>query len=374
MRIGVIGAGLNGLAFALLLKKFGMKPEVYERDNGPRDAGSGIYVWPQGVQILRFIFGDDRLMSAGQPIEFLDTHDRHGDLIHSQPVRLEGFDFAAPAMMFLRKELIGLLRDALGSETIVPNAGCVAISQDFQGVSVDFTDGRSRRFDLVVGADGVFSRVREIVAPDAVIADTGIAACRGVVEFDHPTLRNDRCQIFSYDHARMVTYPLDASRSLRYWFYAYQHRNEPLLDKNMIKAAAAQMAEPLTTMVEATSPDSILNNRLHAVRRIDHWHRGRVALLGDSAHAMLPTLGYGLTLGLENSVALTQSLLSNCDPDITSGLRRYARRACQRSKEMLDVMSDLTDLFYFREEGSVTGESLQQGMVRFRNLAETTVF
>jgi FAD-dependent urate hydroxylase len=374
MKVGIIGAGLNGLALALLLKRFGVEAEVYERGDGPRDTGSGIYVWPQGVQVLRFMFGDDRMLAAGQPIEFLDTFDRRGNLIDSQPVRLEGFEFPAPAMMFLRKRLFGMLRDALDADTITANAGCESIAQDENGVTVDFADGRSRRFDVVVGADGVFSRVRSFVAPEAIVADTGIAACRGIVEFAHPALLGDRCQIFTYDSARVVTYPLDESRSLRYWFYAYRHLDQPLLDKDGIRAAIADIADPLPAMVDATPPASMLHNRLHAVKHIENWLRGRVTLLGDSAHAMLPTLGYGFTLGLENGFALAQSLVCNCDADITSALRRYSRRMRLRSREMLEVMSDLTDLFYFREEGSVTKDSLRDPIAKFRSLAETTVF
>lgn len=374
MRIGIIGAGLNGLALALLLKRFGVKAEVYERGDGPRDAGSGIYVWPQGVQVLRFMFGDDRVMGAGQSIEFLDTHDRHGNLIHSQPVRLEGFEFPAPAVMFHRRRLLSLLRKALDPDAVAYNAGCASILQDADGVTVTFADGGDRSFDLVVGADGVFSRVRDTVAPEAIVTDTGVAACRGIVEFAHPTLRGDRCQIFSYDCARVVTYPLDESRSLRYWFYAYQHHGRSLLDKAGVRAAISDIAEPLPAMIEATQASSIISNRLHAVQSMEQWHRGRAVLLGDSAHAMLPTLGYGFTLGLENGFALAQSLLCNCDGDITSALRRYSRRVRLRSREMLGVMSDLTELFYFSAEGSVTRDSLQSHMTRFRTLAETTVF
>ncbi|MFY9291133.1 MAG: FAD-dependent monooxygenase [Methylorubrum rhodinum] len=374
MRVGIVGAGLNGLAFALLLRRLGIEAQVFERGDGPRDAGSGIYVWPQGVQVLRFIFGDDRVLAAGQPIEHLDTHDRHGRLIHSQPVRLEGFDFPAPAVMFHRTRLFRLLREALPPDAVVYGAPCTEIEQDAEGATIRLADGGRRRFDLVVGTDGVFSGVRAHVAPQARAVDTGVAACRGIVTFDHPALAGDRCQIFSYDGARVVTYPLDAAQGLRYWFYAYPHHGAPLLEKARIEAHLSEIAEPLPAMIAATAPERMIGNRLHAVEGLEKWHRGRVVLIGDSAHAMLPTLGYGLTLGLENGFALAQALLCNCDGNLESALRRFDRRVVARSRDMVAVMSDLTDLFYFRAEGAVTSESLQAHMARFRGLAETTVF
>ncbi|ACL62812.1 FAD-dependent oxidoreductase [Methylobacterium nodulans] len=374
MKIGIVGAGLNGLAFALLLKRFGLKAEIFERGDGPRDAGSGIYLWPQGVQVLRFMIGDDRVLAAGQPIEYLDTHDRGGRLIHRQPVRLEGFEFPAPAVMFHRTRLFRLLREALDADAVAYNSACTGIEQDADGVTAHFADGRSRRFDLLVGADGVFSGVRGCIAPEAVATDTGVAACRGIVTFSDPALHGDRCQIFSYDGARVVTYPLDVRQGLRYWFYAYRHGGRPLLGKAAIMAQVSGLAEPLPAMIAATGPDAMISNRLHRVDGLDAWHRGRVVLLGDSAHAMLPTLGYGFTLGLENGFALAQALLCNCDATLESGLRRFDRRVRLRSREMVAVMSDLTDLFYFQKEGAVTRDSLQAHMARFRTLAETTLF
>ncbi|RYZ37883.1 MAG: FAD-binding protein, partial [Myxococcaceae bacterium] len=99
MRVAIIGAGLNGLACAVMLKRLGIDCVVFERGKGPRDSGTGIYVWPQAMQVLRFVLKDRRFLSRGQPIEFLDTHDKHGRLIHSQPVRPDGLGLPAPAMM-----------------------------------------------------------------------------------------------------------------------------------------------------------------------------------------------------------------------------------------------------------------------------------
>lgn len=379
MKIAVIGAGLNGLAFAALLRRLGLDCTVFERGEGPRDAGSGIYVWPQGVQVLRFLFGNRNFMAQGQAVEYLDTHDHHGRLLHSQPVRLPGFDFPAPAMMFHRPRLFALLREQLAKDTVQLGMALERITPADPAwpdgpVDVHFTHGQRQRFDLVVGTDGLHSAVRRHVNPGQVPRDTGLVASRGIVHFDHDTFHNERSQIFTTRFARVVTYCMQGRESLRYWFAAYQHQGRPPHDRDSLLELFADLPEPVRAMMASTPQEAILTHAMHALSGTGPWHRGRAVLLGDSAHAMLPTMGYGLTLGLENGFMLAQALAGHCDEDLTTALRRYETRAARRSQAMIDVMQAMTDLYYFEPEGTVSGTRIEPIIGRFRDLTATTVF
>ncbi|RKH18829.1 monooxygenase [Corallococcus praedator] len=374
MRVAIIGAGLNGLACAVMLKRLGVDCVVFERGKGPRDSGTGIYVWPQAMQVLRFVLKDRKFLSRGQPIEFLDTHDKHGRLIHSQPVRPDGLGLPAPAMMFLRTELFRLLADSLEEDDIHYDMGCEKLENLGDQVRLTFTNGHRFDFDLVVGADGVSSTTRGFVNPGLQPHDTGLVASRGVVTFDSPLLHSDRCQIFTSHHSRVVTYPLSKASSLRYWFAAYQHKNQPLLDRQGLLELFAPLPEDLLRMMARTPEEDILTHKLKALTGEGQWFRGRVVMLGDSIHAMLPTLGYGLTLGLENGFMLAQALVGHCDADLETALKRYEIRAARRSREMLQVMNDFTQLYYFEPEGEVSPARLSPIVQRFQHLAQTTVF
>jgi len=374
MKIAIIGAGLNGLACAIMLKRFGLQCTVFERGQGPRDSGTGIYVWPQAMQILRFVMKSRDFMRCGQPIEFLDTHDKQGRLIHSQPVRPEGLGIPAPAMMFLRTELFRLLAGGLEAGEIRYGMGCERLEDLGDRVRLTFTQGEVGEFDLAVGADGVSSTVRGFINPDMVPYDTGLVASRGVVSFDSPLFHSDRCQIFTSHQSRVVTYPLNEASSLRYWFAAYQHHNQPLLDREGLLKLFASLPPELLRMMSVTKEENILTHKLKALTGEGHWFRGRVVMLGDSIHAMLPTLGYGLTLGLENGFMLAQALVGHCDDGLESALKRYELRAAQRSRDMLKVMSDMTDLYYFEPEGEVSKARLTPIIQRFNLLAQSTVF
>lgn len=373
MRIAIIGGGLTGLSTAALLRRLGVHARVFERAASAKDGGSGIYVWPQGVQIMRFISGDDRLLALGHGVEHFQTLDRRGEELHRQAVRLDGFDFSQPAMMYVRGALLSGLRAQLAPGQVQFDRVCLGVEDDGPRVRVNFAEGPHEEFDLVIGADGIHSAVREAVHPGVPVVDSGVAAARGLVTFDCPLLRRDLCQVFAFDTSRLVTYPLSATSDYRYWFLAYRHHDRPLHDRGALIDHASGLREPLPDFVSRTPAQDILSHRLLDLEQDHDWCYGRVVLVGDSAHAVLPTLGYGYTLGLENAFALVQALLSSRQGDIDGALRRYRRRVAARSRAMAQVMRDITRLFYFDGEGAVGPATLEPIYSEFRGLACSTV-
>jgi len=374
MKIGIIGAGLNGLVSALLLKKFGHDVEVFERSIEPRDSGTGIYVWPQGVQILKFIMNSGHFMAQGQAIKYLVTNNQRGQEVHRQSVNMPGLDFPAPAIMFERQQLFQLLREALGDDVIHYGAACThVINRDDKAV-IEINHSELEEFDLVIGADGISSKVREFVTHQQPYY-TGVMASRGVLQFHSANLEADACQIYAHKNARLVTYPLNNDTNYRYWFIAYKHDlNDKALNKEELVTRLAGLPTELLEMVSRTQEKDMLTNPLKAMNPEKPWYKGRCVLLGDSIHGMLPTLGYGLTLGLENCFMLAQAINGNCFDDIALALKRYESRVSVRSQKMLNVMEELTDLFYFQDDAVENADQLKKVMAEFYSLAETTAF
>lgn len=375
MRIAIIGAGLNGLSCAVFLRSLGFECEVFERGDAPRDSGTGIYVWPQGAQILRVLLGDRHFSGYGQPVEYLDTHSNHGALLSSQAVRPDGSNVMSPAMMFRRKDLYRMLQER------VP-AGSVHFGDAVESIDVDrghpvarFASGRVREFDLVIGTDGLNSAVRRFVNPHAKPRYAGLVASRGVVKFRAASLSAQRCQIFVTRFARVVTYSLDESDSLRYWFAAY--RCDPgaaLLDRNGLLRKFSDLPPFILDMLGQTPKADINSQRLYTLTAEGAWHRAGVVLLGDSVHAMLPTLGYGFTLGLENTVALGLALAGASALERDAALQRYEARCAARSRELISVMNDMTRLYYFEPPARLTVARIGPIVSRFNTLAADSVF
>ncbi|WP_080497576.1 FAD-dependent monooxygenase [Burkholderia ubonensis] len=368
MRIAIVGAGLNGLAVALLLRRAGFDCTLFERGAVPRDAGTGIYLWPQGVRVLRGLLPAAALHRYGHPIDFLDTHDRSGRVINRQHVRIADADATVPAMMFLRADLHRMLGAALGRDAIRFDAPCERVDEiDGQAV-LTFESGARQRFDLVIGTDGLHSVVRRHVCPHNRPVCVGLAASRGIVRFDSPRFSADRCQIFMADYARVVTYCVNEAESVRYWFAAYQVDDGPLLDRNGLLDRFRTLPDAVREMIAATADTAINTQRLHTLSGAGPWHRGGAVLLGDSIHAMLPTLGYGFTLGLENGFLLAQALAGARAAGTHAALMLYERQVAARSQALIEVMNDMTRAYYFNAPDTVTAERIGRIAERFNAL------
>lgn len=375
VEISVVGGGLAGLAFAALMAERGAQVVVYERSEELRLEGTGIFIWPAGVQILRMIVGD-RLLDVGQPLEYLETYDRKGCFINSVSVRHEQ-SMLAPALVFKRSELLGLLAAKLGTSALQFCHDVVSIEDIDYRPTICFANGRKVECDLVVDACGAFSAIRagltrgggRVKAPEYF----GLAAARGLVDFDHNLLARDRAQIFTYDLSRIVTYPLKGGQNLRYWFAAYQlDGSMALLQKRGLLEHFSEIHPTLVEMIDATDVNDIVSNKLCSMSGGPVLSRGNVVLVGDSAHTMLPTLGYGLTLGLENIHVLVNCLISNCTGNIESALKRFTSKVEERSADMLTTMESISKLYYFEPEGKVTRETLLPIVARFNSLLDRT--
>jgi len=313
-------------------------------------------------------------MRSGKAIEFLDTHDSSGKLIFCHPVRGPGRSVSDPAVMFPRSDLFHLLLEKLGSDRVHYGMDCTRLMHLDRQARVTFNHSIEEDFDLVIGCDGVASTIRSFNSPTHIPYDTGLVASRGMVHFDSPLLTPDRCQIFSTSYARVVTYPLSEESRYRYWFAAYQQRNRSLLDREGLIKLFADLPSDIRDMIAATPRRDILTHQMMALTGDGVWCKGRVVMLGDSIHAMLPTLGYGLTLGLENGFRLVQALAGCGSEDIDIALTHYVSVAATRSKSILAVMKEITDLYYFADSTAITPTRLTPIVNRFNSLAMPTVF
>ncbi|XXX73982.1 FAD-dependent monooxygenase [Sorangium sp. So ce134] len=371
MKIGIIGGGLNGLALGLALRLFGVDFTIYERCSPPGAGGSGIYVWPQGVQILTALLGDTGFLAAGHCIDFLTTLSPAGEVIQSQAVRQQ--EVAAPACMFLRERLYGALLARVGAERVLTGIECVGVRQDGAAATALFHDGSEATFDVVVGTDGIHSAVRRAIWPGRRAVDSGLGVSRGVVPFAHQRLWDDHCQIFAGDRRRLVTYCTRPETHERYWFAAYtREARAPALDRAALASRFSDLPPFLSEMIAVTPEESILRGVLRELPACGAWVDGRLALLGDSVHAQLPTIGYGFTLGLENGFMLAQALASG-RTDVCQALRRYERRAKARSHEIVELTRQFTNIFYFGTS-AVTSQALQPLYERLSATLSTSPF
>ena len=329
-RVCVVGAGIGGLVTAVALQRRGVDAHVYEAAAAGRDVGKGIWVPPNAMRAL------DRLGLAAAVAE-------HGVALERAAVQtaegraVQEIDFGEvrarhghTTVSVLRADLHRVLADALRSGTLHWGHRCTGVEADGPRPAARFGDRRVEA-DLVVGADGVRSVVREAVAPEAPFRFAGQTCTLGVarLRLAGPLARSAR-ELWG-GPSRFGFSPVGPETA--YWFApvsgppvgAAAEVDARHLDG--LRRRYAAFAAPVPAILAASDPSDAVRVDLGELAPLPRWHRGRVVLVGDAAHAMTPNLGQGGAQAVEDGVALARALSD--DPDWPAALARYerARRA-----------------------------------------------
>lgn len=341
MKIAVIGGGIVGLAAAAGLARAGAVVEVFERS--PRDAapGAGISLFPNTRSAMRelgLLEGYDRLPHG--PAASIRTVMRRPD----GSIALSFPSWARPGVrMFHRAALRDFLLEACRGIPIHWGTS-VSVLDDGgtdRGAVLAAADGSRSSWDLVVAADGLRSATRGFLGMDPGLRYAGYTAWRGVTNAPADTAGTAGEDWGSGQ--RFGTVPLADGRV--YWF-AVASRPEGHSAGSMgfaseKDAAAHEFAAwypEARALIAGTSESEVLRHDLyHLAAPLKAFHRGRVALAGDAAHAMTPDLGQGAGCGLEDAAALTALLRSapEGDVDVVGLLGRYSRQRAPKAARLL---------------------------------------
>jgi 2-polyprenyl-6-methoxyphenol hydroxylase-like FAD-dependent oxidoreductase len=245
---------------------------------------------------------------------------------------------ANPAVVVVhRAELHEALLDAVGPGVVQTAARCVGFTQTDHGVSVRFADGREERGALLIGADGIRSVVRDQLFGAQPPRYSGQTAWRAVVKPDAALLPDNVGFELWGRGAVFGIVPMSAGRV--YWFAA---ANAPEGAHDRPNGRKAELLErfrgwfaPIESLIASTDESLILRNDLYDRPTLDRWSEGRVAVLGDAAHPMMPNLGQGACQALEDAVALGAALRGASD--IQAALRAYEHARIPRANNIVQM-------------------------------------
>lgn len=313
-RAEIVGAGFAGLSAACALAQRGWQVRVHERADELRTTGAGIYIYENGLRVLRALGAFEEAVE-GAPF----AHTRQVRDEHDRVLSVHRWDTRTRVLSIVRQQVINALASAArrsGAE-IVTRSEAVAATPD-GGVS--FADGSAAAADLVVAADGTGSRLRDglgLVATRRALAD-------GAIRLLIPKLADE---------------PPDDGTTIEYWsgsrriLYTPCGRSEVYVALTMLDRDAVAKATPIQTAAwKAWFPhlaglidrigDRGRYDRFEYIR-LRRWSAGRVAVLGDAAHALPPNIGQGAGCAMMNALSLAVHL--DRHGDIASGLAEWER-------------------------------------------------
>jgi salicylate hydroxylase len=334
----IVGAGIGGLTAALALRREGFNVHVYEQASILREVGAGVAVSPNAIKVLQRLGLSEALRGIGVVPHSMDTRDwRTGALLGRVPLAEAAVArWGAPFYHLHRADLHNALRVALGDAHITLGARCVAVEERPASVGLRFDDGREAAGDFLIGADGVHSVVRDHVAgPDQAIWSRQIS-WRGLApaSVGHELGLEVRHHSFWGPRQQFVTFYVSAGHLVN-WVGNTQSEDDwqeeswsARGDRAKVLALFADWHPQVRGLIAGTG--SVFKWALFDRPPLETWTRGRVSLLGDAAHPMLPYMAQGASQSIEDAFVLACCLAARRD-DPQSGLRAYAERRRERT-------------------------------------------
>jgi salicylate hydroxylase len=314
LRAVVVGGGIGGMAAAVALARAGIDVQVYEQARELTEVGAGVSLAPNGLRML------DRL-GVGEGIQRLG--ERHVStqlrLADGQPARHEPHQFAQPGrnVGIHRADLLALLAEQLPPGTVRTGHRCTDAGQDADAVTIGFGNGTSVTADVVIGADGIHSVLQGFVVDPAEPVFSGVVAYRGLVPsmagYPAGTMR-----MWAGESKHFLVFPVRAGQLLNYVGFVQSGTS--------VRESWSAAGDPAALAAHFTGWDPVIGEIIAAITGpggsgfqwgmydrvpLPRWSSGRLTLLGDAAHPMLPHLGQGVNQALEDAVALAE-LLGAC--------------------------------------------------------------
>ncbi|MES2861796.1 MAG: FAD-dependent oxidoreductase [Pseudomonadota bacterium] len=337
-KVLVVGGGIGGMSAALAMAKNGVTVTLIDADPAWRVYGAGITITGMSLRAFDELGVLDEIRARGfvhtgmRPMRF------DGERIPGPPPAPPG----APPIMcgggIMRPVLHDILSTRVRAAGIEVRLGVTVetLTQDDDGVDVVFSDGVTERFDLIVGADGIYSKTRLMIFPDAPKPEFTDQGCWRIVAERPPEV--DRAEIYFGGPLKVGMSPISQDQMYVFllehvpgnpWFAPETHVEH-------LKELLAPFGGNLTAVRENLGEHSqIVYRPLEWLLLPDPWYKGRVVLIGDAAHATTPHMASGAGVAVEDGLVLAQELAKT--DDVATALRGFMDRRFERAKLVVET-------------------------------------
>ncbi|MEM9683417.1 MAG: FAD-dependent monooxygenase [Pseudomonadota bacterium] len=356
LSIAIVGAGIGGLTAATTLRNIGHEVRVYEQAQAFARVGAGIQQGPNAVKVLRGMGLEPRLRDlAYRPESFLNRHGHSGEVTWERELGAAAEEkYDAPYLYMHRGDLHAAIASLVPDSIVERNRKLVALDARTDRVRLDFEDGSGVDAELVIGADGVHSVVREYLLGPEAPRFTGRVAYR--TTFPAGALagaESEYCAKWWGPDRHIVIYYVNPRHDEIYFVtstpepdYDVESWSEKG-DLDELRHAYRDFHPNVRAVLDACQ--DVHKWALFERDPLPRWSDGRITLLGDACHPMTPYMAQGAATAIEDAAVLARCLEGVGPGEIADALRRYERSRKQRTAR-IQLISRLNDMAKIKAE------------------------
>lgn len=337
-KVLVVGGGFSGACAAIQMRKLGIEVDLVEIESNWQTYGAGITISGATLRALGTVGVLPQFVEQGFCSDGVELFTASGMLVATMPSpRIAGPDVPGNAGI-MRSTLCRILADATRASGTNVRLGVTFkdLTQQADGVNVSFDDGSTGTYDLVVGADGLFSQTRRVLFPHAQApAYSGQGVWRAVLPRPASV---KRLGMYMGERTKIGFNPV--SKEQMYMFVTEERAENTRVPAEQLvpqlQALLEPFSAPLVRDVRASlGPDSsVVYRPLELLLVPQPWSRGRVVLIGDAVHATTPHLGSGAGIGIEDAIVLADEL--GRDGGVGEALQRFEKRRWERCRMVVE--------------------------------------
>lgn len=327
----IAGAGMGGLCAAIALRQAGHQVHLYERATTLAPVGAAISIWPNGMKVLHALGVGAAAEAVAGDMRAMSYFSHTGDLLTRFSLAPLYQQVQQRACPIARAALQQLLLEAVGEEAVTLGVGCESYTETAEGVCVQLSNGEAVTADLLVAANGTHSTLRSAVAGEPIDRQyCGYVNWNGRIRMEAALGDPYEWAQFVGEHKRVSLMPMGTDE-----FYFFFDVPLPAGTPNVREQYRAELqkhfegwAAPVQQLIEQLDTAAVARVEIHDTRRVPRLVTGRVALLGDAAHAMTPNIGQGGCQAMEDAWVLARCL-ERADT-LNAGLNAYEHQRADR--------------------------------------------
>ncbi len=342
-RVLIVGGGIGGGTLAIALARRGMQPHMVEIAPEWGPVGVGLTLLGPALRALATIGLIDRAVASGNGIYRFAVGNADSEITHiSDMPRLIGPDYPS-AVQIARPAFHNILAEEITSLGIPVTTGCTVawVTNEHDHVEVELTDGTSGRYDVVVGADGVHSHIRELIfGGEPAPRFTGQAVWRAMAPRPRDTgPEYEPGVLYMFYGPRNKAGMLAVSTDEMYVFLVQNVATKARPPQTQLPALMRQQLSDYTSLLgelrdRIINPEQVIYRPLDVLLVPSPWYRGRVVLIGDAAHTTTPHLAHGGGLAVEDAIVLAELLKTQASIEVA--LEQFMDRRWQRCRMVVE--------------------------------------